>query len=153
VSLTFKQSRIRTLFGIALVSTACASSAGLSGESDALRDNPTTDLFPRVTRTSDRLTANELHQANVRSTADGVRNVRPDFLRSTLIVSQGSVVRVGPSVVLNGGFVGGPEALETIALDAVDEIRYYRPPQARDFWGASCQCAGGVILVRTKRAW
>ena len=100
---------------------------------------------------SDVLTANELQQANVKSASEAVRHTRPEFLRSTMIVSQGSVVSVGPSVVLNGGFVGGPEALETIALGAVDEIRYIRPAQARTFWGASCQCAGGVILVRTKR--
>jgi len=102
-------------------------------------------------RASDVLTANELQLANVKSTADGVRYTRPEFLRSTLMVAQGSVVRVGPSVVLNGGFIGGPEALETIPLGVVDEIRYIRPSQAHDVWGASCQCAGGVILIRTKR--
>jgi len=151
MSVAFKQSRIRSFFGIVLVSTACASSgAGWSGESAALRDTPSNDP-PRVGRASDVLTANELQEANVKSTADGVRHTRPDFLRSTLLVAQGSVVRVVPSVVLNGGFIGGPEALETIPLAAVGEIRYIRPAQAHDFWGASCQCAGGVILVRTKR--
>jgi len=148
MSVTFKQ--CRALFGILFVSTACASNAGWSGESAALRDTPSNDP-PHWGRASDVLTATELQEANVKSTADGVRYTRPEFLRSTTMVSQGSVVRVGPSVVLNGGFIGGPEALETIPLGVVHEIRYIRPAQAHDFWGASCQCAGGVILVRTTR--
>jgi outer membrane cobalamin receptor len=75
--------------------------------------------------------------------------LRPDFLRGTPARTESGMVNVRPSVFLNGSHVGGLEALETIALDAVEEIRFIRTAQAQAFWGSYCPCTGGVIHVRT----
>jgi hypothetical protein len=97
------------------------------------------------------LSAAELVQARVTTTADGVRQLRPNFLQGIRTISGGAIVDVAPSVFLNGSYAGGVEALELVSLDAVNEIRFIRPAQAHDFWGSSCPCNGGVIHVRTKR--
>jgi hypothetical protein len=135
---------------IAILSTGCASvpahSTSLSFDRAADSNEPS-----RIGRASDVLTATEMFDARIRTTWDGVRQLRPNFLQGVRTISGGAIMNVAPSVYLNGSYVGGAEALETVALDAVSEIRFIRPMQAHDFWGASCPCNGGVILVRTKR--
>jgi len=60
------------------------------------------------------------------------------------------VVNLAPSVYLNGRLDGNLGALQTIPLDAVDEIRFIPSSRARDVWGPSCPCSAGVIYVRTR---
>jgi len=101
-------------------------------------------------RSSDLLTATELLQARAVTTAAGVRQLRPSFVRGIRSMTASGMVDVSPSVYLNGGYLGGLDALESVSLDAVQEIRFIRPAQAHDFWGSWCPCDGGVIHVRTK---
>jgi hypothetical protein len=135
---------------IAILSAGCASaplhSTPLSIERVADAKEP-----PRYGRSSDVLTATELLDARVTTTAAGVRQLRPNFLQGMRAMTGTGMADVAPSVYLNGGYVGGVDALDAIGLDAVEEIRLIRPAQAHDFWGSSCPCNGGVILVRTKR--
>jgi hypothetical protein len=100
---------------------------------------------------SDILTAREAAQGNVATTADAVRRLRPQFLRSSSVLGRSGFEIVWPSVFLNGRYAGGLEQLETIPLDAVEEIRFIRSFRARDFWGPTCRCTAGVILIHTKR--
>jgi hypothetical protein len=148
-------SRTLTLgvFGIAALGAACtASIASQQGEALMLNQVGPISDGPRARGMSDVLTAGELARAEVRTTVDAVRRLRPEFLRATQVVGVDGPMEVYPSVYLNGQYAGRPETLGLIALDAIEEIRYVRAAQARDWWGASCPCAGGVIYVRTKVA-
>ena len=146
-------SRTLTLgvIGIAALGAACtASVAGQQGEALMLnRPSPVSD-GPRARGASDVLTADELARADVQTTVDGVRRLRPEFLRPTQVVGTDGPVHVYPSVYLNSQYAGHAEALGLIALDAVQQIRFVRAAAARYWWGALCPCAGGVIYVRTK---
>ena len=99
---------------------------------------------------SDILTASEVAQGNVVTTGDAVRQLRPQFLRSSSALGRSGFETMWPSVFLNGRYAGGLDQLETIPLDAVEEIRFIRSSQARFAWGPTCRCAAGVIHIRTK---
>jgi hypothetical protein len=53
------------------------------------------------------------------------------------------------SVYVNDAYVGGLDALRLIPIDAVTDARYLTPTAARSWFGMSCRCTGGVILVST----
>jgi len=103
------------------------------------------------TARSDLLTATELREVRPLTTLDGVRRLRPEFIRPTVVLNGNEPAAVMPSVFLNGVYAGGLDVLETIPLDAVEEIRFLRPSRAYDRWGFSCRCSGGAIQVTTKR--
>ena len=131
-------------------STACSSTTSLSGMSRQ-RTVPASDPA-RTGSSSQTLTAAELLTANVTTTSEGIRRLRPEFLRPLLTPTPaGTIARTHPSVYLNGVYVGGPEVLEGISLDIVDEIRFVSASHAKDWWGSSCPCDAGVIAVRTKK--
>jgi hypothetical protein len=96
------------------------------------------------------LTASEFLRGNDVTTAEVVRHFRPRFLLGTLTPTGSGFSNVMPSVYQNGVYAGGLDALGTIPIGAVAEIRFIRPADAHDFWGPSCPCTGGVIHVRTK---
>lgn len=135
---------------VAAASAACAGRAPVSGVS---RQRAMEGSEPsRFGSSSETLTAAELLTANATSTPDGVRRLRPEFLRPALLPTpDAGTVRTYPSVYLNGVYAGGVEALETVPLSVVEEIRFVRAPQAKDWWGSYCQCNAGVIAVRTKK--
>jgi hypothetical protein len=145
---TFSSIALAGAIAIALTGCATLPSYSASRSLDPAEDS---SQPAHIGRRSDVLTASEMLDARVLTTADGVRQLRPNFLQGIRTISGGAIVNAAPSVFLNGGYVGGADALETVALNAVTEIRFIRPMQAHDFWGASCSCNGGVILVRTKR--
>ena len=136
---------------IAVLSTACASVPARS-TSRSLERAADINEPARYGRSSDVLTSAELLDAHAVTTSAGVRQLRPSFLKGSRSMTVDGVVDVSPSVYLNGGDLGGIDELESVSLDAVQEIRFIRPAQAHDFWGAWCPCNGGVIHVRTKRA-
>jgi len=91
-------------------------------------------------------------QSGTRWTSEGVRRLRPEYVRPTMIMTPNNeVVRVTPSVFLNGVYTGGLEVLDVIPLESVVEVRFYRPSRGYDVWGLSCRCSGGAIDVKTKR--
>jgi hypothetical protein len=141
--------RVGVLFGFVMLG-GCASSVGRP--TDALRQQATTVVEPpRSGRSSDILTADELLKNNPMSTAEGVRHLRPEFFRGTATPTHPTSASTGPLVYVNGVRAGGLEALETIPLYVVEEIRFIRPAAAQAFWGSYCDCADGVIHVRTRR--
>jgi len=100
---------------------------------------------------SDLLTAAELRELRPLTTLDGVRRLRPEFIRGIVVLNGNQLATISPSVFLNGNYAGGLDVLETIPLDAVEEIQFLRPSRAYDRWGFSCRCSGGAIQVTTKR--
>ena len=150
MSISMMKVRVGILCVAVVVCSACAtthrSNPWLASQR-ATEDNDAVRLGPSAYR----LTANEIIDSRVTSTAEAVRHLRPEFLRATSTPTLTGVARVQPSVFLNGDYAGGPEVLETIPLAAIEEISLIHAAQAHSRWGASCQCAGGVILVRTKK--
>jgi hypothetical protein len=138
------------LFLAAVASAACAGRTPVSGIS---RQQMIEVAGPsRFGSSSETLTAAELLTSKVTSTPEGVRRLRPEFLRLVLLPTpDGRIAHTYPSVYLNGVYAGGVEALETIPLSVVEEIRFVRAPQAKDWWGSYCECNAGVIAVRTKK--
>jgi hypothetical protein len=137
------------LIFIAAASAACAGTAPMSGVS---RQRAMGVAEPsRLGSSSETLTAADLLTANVTSTPEAVRRLRPEFLRPVLLPTpDAGTARVYPSVYLNGVYAGGIEALETVPLTVVQEIRFVRAQQAKGWWGSYCPCNAGVIAVRTK---
>ena len=105
---------------------------------------------PRNTHArSDVLGSAELGSVNLDNALEAVLRFRPEFLRS-----HGSPASVDPNagmptVYLNGVRQGGPDALRSIPVAAVREIRYLSASSAADQYGP--YYAGGVIAVRTRR--
>jgi hypothetical protein len=134
---------------VSLVCAACAGANGPSPEPGPQSSRITTVRQPD-TRRSDLLTAGELRALHSLTTLDGVRRLRPEFIRPTVVLNGGRPATVTPSVYLDDAYAGGLDALETIPLDVVEEISYLRRSRAFDRWGFSCRCDGGVIQVKTK---
>jgi hypothetical protein len=108
----------------------------------------------RFGSSSDKLAVDELLAAHATSTPEAVRRLRPEFLRPVLLPTpDAGTVATYPSVYLNGVYAGGVEALETVPLQVVEEVRFVRAAQAKDWWGSYCPCNAGVIAVRTKKSY
>ena len=138
------------LFIAAAASAACAGRTPVSGIS---RQQAMGVAEPsRFGSSSETLTAAELLTSKATSTPEGVRRLRPEFVRPVLLPTpEGRTVPTYPSVYLNGVYAGGVDALESVPLNVVEEIRFVRAPQAKDWWGSYCPCNAGVITVRTKK--
>jgi hypothetical protein len=119
----------RTPGGAALLlSLAVACSAGTPGGA------PITTA-PAVDRPADLITQAELDStAGINSALDAVQRLRPRFLRN----SGPRSVRAnesGPVVRVDNEMVGGVEALRTISVSEVGEIRYYSAVDATARFG------------------
>lgn len=86
------------------------------------------------------------------SVADAVLQLRPDWLRPNSSPSH-SAELIRPAVYVDETYAGGPEELRFVPLTRVVELNFLASSAARDQIGPSCRCAGGVILVRTRRTW
>jgi hypothetical protein len=136
---------------VAVCSTGCVTSgtaAGLHAE----QFSPGGDL-PGYSRASDVIGGQELRATGVASTSDALHRLRPEFLRTTRVITgvPDADPMTAPSVYVNGKYAGELNALELIPLAVIEEIRFLRPSQAKDSWGAYCRCGGGVIHIRTKQ--
>lgn len=140
----------------AWVSAAIIAFAACAGSNDPSFDpSPESlsvvDAQQPLSARSELLTASDLLRARAQWTAEAVRRLRPDFFRATPILNGSAVVQAAPVVFVNGMFAGGLEVLESIPLDAVDEIRLLRPIRGYEIWGPACRCSGGAIQVKTRR--
>lgn len=99
--------------------------------------------------TPGRIVAGDLSKVQGANALDAVRQLRPEFLRTT-----GRRVSLGaptppPAVYENEKFAGAVDVLNLIPISVVVEIRRMNPVEARSTFGPACSCEGGVILVRT----
>lgn len=95
------------------------------------------------------LSASELASTNAQWTIDAVRRLRPDFLRGSGRGPQ--VGRPEIALYLNGSYSGDISLLNTIPLAEVREIVFLHPTEARIYFGPTCACANGALLVATRR--
>jgi hypothetical protein len=97
------------------------------------------------------LTRSDLAFANVSSPFDAIIKLRPYFLLgSTRGPSFGP-----PEIALyvDNVYDGvGIESVNTIPMEAIQEIRFLHPTEARFRFGTTCRCAAGAIVITTLRA-
>jgi hypothetical protein len=92
----------------------------------------------------------ELRTANLNNALEAVARLRPEFLRTHGAPSAVDPNRGLPTVFLDGVRQGGLDALRSIPVGAVYEIRYLSASAAAaDQYGPFYH--GGVIAVRTRR--
>lgn len=147
---TSRNGRRLAWFALSLAATACAS-ARVPSFGAADRQLVLGGELPRPRAASDVVTGGELRWAGVQTTGEGVRRLRPHFLRPALIPGDLEGRRATPSVYVDNVYTGGLEVLDQILLDEVEDIQFIRPAEARFSWGSWCACAGGVIHVRRTR--
>jgi hypothetical protein len=58
---------------------------------------------------------------------------------------------VAPSVYVDGVLTGATDVLRMIPVSAVIEVRRLSASAAHDRFGTACPCAGGALLVTTRR--
>ena len=102
-------------------------------------------------RRADVVSGTELRALGAQSATEGLKRLRPEFLRPTLAaMDQSSPADRVPVVYVDGVYIGRLESLDYVPLDAVQEIRFLRPMQGVERWGPGCHCAAGVIHVLTR---
>lgn len=147
------QQHMPSVIAALVLASACATTTPQPATSP-LR-NPTTSVNEpaRMGKPSETLSGFELRAGNAPSLLAAVRSMRYEFLRPTTVtMTDGGSISATPSVYLNGAYSGELDALETIPISVVEEVRYIRATQAREQWGPRCRCPAGVIYVRTRSA-
>ena len=94
------------------------------------------------------ISAAELQSVEALTTLEAVRKLHPEFLRASPRASA-AAEPTGPSVYVNRTYVGDISWLSTIPIVEIRDIAFLQPAEARIRFGATCQCAGGVVVVQT----
>ena len=130
--------------GMALIIQACVSSGRLPAADRASAKRSAFDTMGAPHR----ITLGELRKVEGFTALDAVRRLRPEFLQST--EAPAALSRTGPSVYENGHYSGGIEQLAEIPLGLVVDVQRLSFVEAKNLFGVTCRCEGGVISVRTK---
>jgi hypothetical protein len=93
----------------------------------------------------------ELRNANGTNVEDALRQFRPEFLRANTAYDGRSMRPIAPSVYVDGVLTGTTDVLRMIPVSAVIEVRRLSASAAHDRFGTACRCAGGALLVTTRR--
>jgi hypothetical protein len=108
----------------------------------------TTRTGTRTTPERDLLLADEIGRTSAVTAYDAVRQLRPEWLRrrgrSSIQTPRAEVL----VVYLDGVRFGGPEALRTLTIGGIREIRYLDANDATTRFGTGH--AGGALLIQTK---
>ncbi|HEV3486381.1 MAG TPA: hypothetical protein VG106_13305 [Vicinamibacterales bacterium] len=145
------------VLGVAVLGCATASHETGRDRTSTLR-TPSTSvagdpmIVPPPGRTSDVLTAVDLSSESrfgTTSLYDALARLRPRFLHPRDVHTGSIASRAAPAVFVNGGHWGGLEALHTIHVTTVVDVKYVRPIDALHRFGPAY--GAGVILVRLRR--
>ena len=107
------------------------------------------DVTPMKRAGSATLTPSDLAVPNMTSTLSVIQRLRPEFL-----IGSGRRATIGkPEIALyvDDVYNGEPSLIDTIPIDAILEVAFLHPNDARFRYGLNCRCANGVILVKTRR--
>jgi hypothetical protein len=115
--------------------------------------------FPRGPRSAppvitQPITAEEIGASSARSVTELLRQLRPQWLRSrgrdVLRLNADPTEAHGVRVYLNGGLLGGLDALDQVSIDAVTSVQFFDTGPAILRWGAGNE--DGAILLTTRAA-
>ena len=107
------------------------------------------DATPMKRASSTTLTPSDLAVPNATSTLSVIQRLRPEFF-----MGSGRRPTIGkPEVALyvDDTYNGDPLLIDSIPIEAIIEVAFLQPNDARFRYGLNCRCANGVILVRTHR--
>jgi hypothetical protein len=129
-----------------VLASACATSVARQG---GFGLDAAGDVTPMKRAGSATLTPSDLAIPNVTSTLGVIQRLRPEFL-----IGSGRRPTIGkPEIALyvDDFYNGEPSLIDTIPIDAILEVAFLHPNDARFRYGLNCRCANGVILVKTRR--
>ena len=130
--------------GVLVVVAGCRTAAPSASVPERGRSSRPTPAL----KTLDVLGCDEIRSAprGIENAYDAVTRLRPDFLRSR--PGTDGVPKL-PVVYVDFARMGGPDALRSISVSAILEIRYFTPTAADLRFGPNNP--GGVIVVSTPR--
>lgn len=99
-----------------------------------------------ATQDRDSIYAPEIVAAQANDAYEAVARLRPEFLQGSTAPTRADG-STSVRVYLDDHELGGPDALRTVHLDEVTQIKYLTPGQALIRWGV--RYVKGVILVST----
>jgi hypothetical protein len=129
-----------------VLASACATSVARQG---GFGLDAAGDVTPMKRASSTTLTPSDLAVPNATSTLSVIRRLRPEFL-----IGSGRRATLGkPEIALyvDDVYNGEPSLIDSIPIEAILEVAFLHPNDARFRYGLNCRCANGVILVRTRR--
>lgn len=130
-----------------VLASACATAGGVAQGGFGL--DAAGDVTPMKRASSATLTPSDLAVPNTTSTLSVIRRLRPEFL-----VGSGRRATIGkPEIALyvDDVYNGEPSLIDGIPIEAILEVAFLHPNDARFRYGLNCRCANGVILVKTRR--
>lgn len=144
----------RRVLLVALVTSGACAPARLSMNGPIGLDSETAFITSPLYASSGYSSARHLGRAALLSvagetTADAVRQLRPDWLRPNRTPGKAAEL-VRPSVYIDGVYAGSPDELRLVPLATALDLRFLPPSAAWDQFGAARRCEGGVILVVTR---
>jgi len=131
-----------------VLASACATGGGVAQQGGFGLD-AAGDVTPMKRARSATLTPSDLAVPNAASTLEVIQRLRPEFLTGS-----GRRPTIGkPEIALyvDDIYNGEPGLIDSIPLEAILEVAFLQPNDARFRYGLNCRCANGVILVRTRR--
>jgi hypothetical protein len=141
--------RHRTVASLLIALTqACASSSSQMQRS-ALDVSKEPEVVQSATARN-AVSGADLTKTSASNLFDALRQIRPEFLRSSTRTSALSPARE-ISVFENERYLGGINQLSMIPLGVVVELRRLEPVEAKSVFGSNCPCDAGVIHVRTSK--
>ncbi len=107
------------------------------------------ELAPPITTRP--ITAEEIRASSARTVTELLRQLRPQWLRSrgrdVVYANEDRLEAPGVRVYLNGGLLGGLDALDQVSVDAVTGVQFLAAAAAILRWGAGNE--DGAILLTT----
>jgi hypothetical protein len=92
----------------------------------------------------------ELRMMTGGTAVEAIRHLRPQFLEGVQPPSLNGR-KAYPSVYVENRPLAGLESLSAVPVDALEDVRFLNPSEARNVYGPRCSCDGGVILLRMRR--
>lgn len=139
--------RICTAFALLPLAAACGTAARSPGQPSTLLVSTATQ--PSTRARSDIIEYSEIQAARVHNAHEAVARLRPEFLGRMAAPVPADPNGGLPIVYLDGIRQGGVDALRTIPIAPILEIRFLSAAAASDEFGP--YYPGGVIAVRTRK--
>ena len=106
-------------------------------------------VAPGPTYSRSILTRSDLAATNAETVVEAIARLRPEFLLGH--ARPPAVGRAQIALYVNDTYEGDISLLNTIPLSEIREVSLLQPTDALLRFGVMCRCAGGVILVNTRR--
>jgi hypothetical protein len=109
---------------------------------------PATAPAARPRRNPNLVTRAEMQERNARDVLDGVRALRPSWLRASRALTSANDKVPEVMVYRDGAFLGtAPGALRGMAVESVSSVQYFAPTLAVQRFGGDA--SGGAIMVNS----